>query len=79
MGGSMAACAAACEPIRWAAGTNLKIERVDKAALSRSGAVAQGLSAIDTYVGENDPANCVRYDRLSNYEGTRAWPTALST
>ena len=36
---------------------------VDKAALSRSGAVGQGLSAINTYLGENDPADYVRYVR----------------
>ena len=49
--------------MRWAEGTNLKIKLVDKAALSRSGAVAQGLSAINTYCGENDPADYVRYVR----------------
>ena len=31
--------------------------------MDRSGAVAQGLSAINTYMGENDPADCVRYVR----------------
>ena len=31
--------------------------------MDRSGAVAQGLSAINTYIGENDPADYVRYVR----------------
>ena len=63
IGGGMAACGAAYEVMRWAEGTNLKIKLVDKAALSRSGAVAMGLSAINTYIGENDPADYVRYVR----------------
>ncbi|MGN2392472.1 adenylyl-sulfate reductase subunit alpha [Pelomicrobium sp. G1] len=63
IGGGMAACGCAVEIMRWAEGTGLKIKLVDKAALSRSGAVAQGLSAINTYVGENDPADYVRYVR----------------
>jgi len=63
IGGGMAACGAAFEIGRWAAGTNLKIKLVDKAAMSRSGAAAMGLSAINTYLGENDPADYVRYVR----------------
>jgi adenylylsulfate reductase subunit A len=63
IGGGMAACGAAYEIGRWAEGTNLKIKLVDKAALSRSGAVAMGLSAINTYIGENDPSDYVRYVR----------------
>jgi adenylylsulfate reductase subunit A len=65
IGGGMAACGAAFEIGKWAkaAGADLKIKLVDKAALSRSGAVAQGLSAINTYMGENDPADYVRYVR----------------
>ena len=63
IGGGMAACGAAFEVPRWAEGTGLKVKLVDKAALSRSGAVAQGLSAINTYLGENDPADYVRYVR----------------
>jgi adenylylsulfate reductase subunit A len=35
----------------------------DKAAIERSGAVAQGLSAINTYMGDNDPADYVRMVR----------------
>ena len=65
IGGGMAACGAAFEVGKWvkASGANLKVKLVDKAALSRSGAVAQGLSAINTYVGENDPSDYVRYVR----------------
>ena len=63
IGGGMAACGAAFEISRWIDGTNLKVKLVDKAALDRSGAVAQGLSAINTYMGENDPADYVRYVR----------------
>ena len=57
IGGGMAACGTAVEIPRWTQGTDLKIKLVDKAALARSGAVAQGLSAINTYIGENDPAD----------------------
>ncbi len=63
IGGGMACCGAAFEIMRWAEGTGLKIKLVDKAAMDRSGAVAQGLSAINTYMGENDPADYVRYVR----------------
>ena len=63
IGGGMAACGCAFEIMRWAEGTGLRIKLVDKAAMDRSGAVAQGLSAINTYCGENDPADYVRYVR----------------
>ena len=63
IGGGMAACGAAFEIMKWAEGTGLNIKLVDKAAMDRSGAVAQGLSAINTYMGENDPADYVRYVR----------------
>src|SRR5574341_576584 len=65
IGGGMAACGAAFEVGKWAkaAGADLKIKLVDKAAMDRSGAVAQGLSAINTYMGENDPSDYVRYVR----------------
>ena len=63
IGGGMAACGTAFEIMRWAEGTGLKIKLVDKAAMDRSGAVAQGLSAINTYMGENDPSDYVRYVR----------------
>ncbi|MDH3282103.1 MAG: adenylyl-sulfate reductase subunit alpha, partial [Gammaproteobacteria bacterium] len=63
IGGGMAACGAAFEIMKWIEGTDLKVKLVDKAAMDRSGAVAQGLSAINTYMGENDPADYVRYVR----------------
>ncbi len=50
VGGGMAACGAAVEAKYWA-GDDIKILLVDKAAMERSGAVAQGLSAINTYIG----------------------------
>lgn len=63
IGGGMACCGAAFEIPKWAKDTGLNIKLVDKAAMDRSGAVAQGLSAINTYMGENDPADYVRYVR----------------
>jgi len=60
IGGGMAACGAAYEIMRWIEGTDLKVKLVDKAAMDRSGAVAQGLSAINTYLGDNDPADYAR-------------------
>ncbi len=38
----------------------IKVKLADKAAMDRSGAVAQGLSAINTYLGQNDPADYAR-------------------
>ncbi|MBF0262544.1 MAG: adenylyl-sulfate reductase subunit alpha [Magnetococcales bacterium] len=59
IGGGMAACGAAYEVVRWAPpGTRIRL--VDKAAMERSGAVAQGLSAINTYLGGLDPADYAR-------------------
>ncbi|MCK5718860.1 MAG: adenylyl-sulfate reductase subunit alpha [Thiomargarita sp.] len=60
IGGGMACCGAAYEAIRWMEGTDITIKLVDKAAMDRSGAVAQGLSAINTYLGDNDPADYAR-------------------
>ena len=67
IGGGMACCGAAYEIQQWAdaakaqSGIDLKIKLVDKAAMDRSGAVAQGLSAINTYIGtEQDPADYTR-------------------
>ncbi len=67
IGGGMACCGAAFEVVQWAetakkeTGIDLKIKLVDKAAMDRSGAVAQGLSAINTYIGtEQDPADYAR-------------------
>ncbi|MEO5335802.1 MAG: adenylyl-sulfate reductase subunit alpha [Magnetospirillum sp. WYHS-4] len=59
VGGGMAACGAAFEAKRWA-GDDVKITLVDKAAMDRSGAVAMGLSAINTYLGDQDPKDYVR-------------------
>ncbi len=69
VGGGMSACGAAFEAVRWAEAAkkagkgDLKITLVDKAAMDRSGAVAMGLSAINTYMGENDPKDYVKYVR----------------
>ncbi len=66
IGGGMGACGAAYEIGPWldqakAQGVDLKVKLVDKAAMDRSGAVAQGLSAINTYIGsEQDPADYAR-------------------
>ncbi len=59
VGGGMAACGAAYEAKRWAP-DDLKITLVDKAAMDRSGAVAMGLSAINTYLGDNSPEDYCR-------------------
>jgi adenylylsulfate reductase subunit A len=63
LGGGMSACGAAYEACRWANEKKLKVTMVDKAATDRSGAVAQGLSAINTYIGENKVADYVKYVR----------------
>jgi adenylylsulfate reductase subunit A len=60
VGGGMACTGAAVEAMAYAKGLGLKVTLVDKAALDRSGAVAMGLSAINTYVGpENKVADYV--------------------
>src|SRR3990170_755547 len=61
VGGGMAACGAAYEVKKW--DPNAKVLLVDKAALERSGAVAMGLSAINTYLGENSADDYVRMIR----------------
>ena len=64
----MACTGAAVEAAAWAKAAGLKVTLVDKAALDRSGAVAMGLSAINTYIGsENkiaDYVNMVRTDLM---------------
>lgn len=60
VGGGMAACGAAVEARRWAP-PEMKVTLVDKAAMERSGAVAMGLSAVNTYLGENTPEDYVKY------------------
>ncbi|WP_027182976.1 adenylyl-sulfate reductase subunit alpha [Desulfovibrio inopinatus] len=67
VGGGMGNCGVAFEACRWiekAGGKDkIKLMLLDKAAMERSGAVAQGLSAINTYIGENDPDDYVRMVR----------------
>jgi adenylylsulfate reductase subunit A len=62
VGGGMAACGTAFEVKKWAS-ADTKILLCDKAAMERSGAVAQGLSAINTYIGTNTPDDYVRMVR----------------
>ena len=59
IGGGMAACGCAYELRRWAP-EDVRIRLVDKAAMERSGAVAMGLSAINTYLGDQKPEDYVR-------------------
>lgn len=51
LGGGMAGCGAAVEAAYWAKPLGLKVTLVEKAAIDRSGPVAMGLSAINTYMG----------------------------
>src|SRR3970040_1885078 len=64
-GGGFGGCGAAYESRYW--GRDLKIVVVEKANVERSGAVAQGLSAINCYMGmqwgENQPEAFVRSAR----------------
>ncbi|MBC8198705.1 MAG: adenylyl-sulfate reductase subunit alpha [Desulfobacterales bacterium] len=62
VGGGMAACGSAFEAKKWMS-EGQTVLMVDKAALERSGAVAQGLSAINTYIGENSIDDYVRMVR----------------
>ncbi len=62
VGGGMAACGTAFEVKKWLP-EDQKVLLCDKAAMERSGAVAQGLSAINTYIGENSPDDYVRMVR----------------
>jgi adenylylsulfate reductase, subunit A len=65
IGGGMAACGAAFEARYW--GRDLRIVMVDKAGTERSGAVAAGLAAANTFMGlrwgENTPEDYVKYCR----------------
>ncbi|MBQ7608820.1 MAG: adenylyl-sulfate reductase subunit alpha [Desulfovibrionaceae bacterium] len=67
VGGGMGSCGAAYEAARWGKKEGVeKIMLCDKACLERSGAVAQGLSAINTYIGNdrgNTPDDYVRMVR----------------
>jgi len=62
VGGGMAACGAAFEVKKWMS-EGQTVLLCDKAAMERSGAVAQGLSAINTYIGTNTPDDYVRMVR----------------
>ena len=62
VGGGMAACGAAFEVKKWLQ-PDQTVLLVDKAAMERSGAVAQGLSAINTYIGQNTADDYVRMVR----------------
>jgi adenylylsulfate reductase subunit A len=65
VGGGMGTCGTAYEACRWIdkLGGGLSLMLLDKASLERSGAVAQGLSAINTYLGKNSPDDYVRMVR----------------
>jgi len=62
VGGGMAATGAAFEVKKWMS-DGQTVLLCDKAAMERSGAVAQGLSAINTYIGENAIEDYVRMVR----------------
>ena len=51
IGGGMAGCGAVVDAAYWAKPLGLTVTWVDKAAVDRSGPVAMGLSAINTYMG----------------------------
>ena len=69
LGGGFSGCGAAYEAAYWAKAAGLKVTLVEKAAIERSGAVAQGLSAINTYMGmsgkviygQHQPEEFVKY------------------
>ncbi len=69
LGGGMSGCGAAVEAAYWAKPLGLSVTLVDKAAIDRSGPVAMGLSAINTYMGldgkvtmnPQKPENFVQY------------------
>ena len=62
VGGGMAACGTAFEVKKWMS-EGQTVLLCDKAAMERSGAVAQGLSAINTYIGDNTADDYVRMVR----------------
>lgn len=51
LGGGMSGCGAVVEASYWAKAAGLSVTWVEKAAVDRSGPVAMGLSAINTYMG----------------------------
>ena len=74
IGGGMACCGAAFEAARWANPKKIKVTMVDKAATDRSGAVAMGLSAINTYMGDNDPSTMLRWFATTSWASSeKTW------
>ena len=74
VGGGMGGTGAAYEARHW--GRDMRIVVAEKANIDRSGAVAQGLYAINCYMGmqwdENQPEDHVRYaTQRSNGHGAR--------
>lgn len=65
VGGGMGCCGAAYEICSWVDRKykDLSVMLLDKASLERSGAVAQGLSAINTFLGDNNADDYVRMVR----------------
>src|SRR5437867_13025917 len=63
IGGGMSGCGAAFEAKYW--GRDLRVVMVEKAAVERSGATGEGLSAINCYMGQrygwNTPEDFDRY------------------
>jgi adenylylsulfate reductase, subunit A len=63
IGGGMSGCGAAFEAKYW--GKDLRVVLVEKAAIERSGATGEGLSAINCYLGQrygwNTPEDFVKY------------------
>ena len=57
LGGGMASTGCAVEAAYWAKKNGIKVTAVDKAAFTRSGAVAMGLSAINQYIGLHEGQN----------------------
>ncbi|CAA7599836.1 adenylyl-sulfate reductase [Acididesulfobacillus acetoxydans] len=69
VGGGMAACGAAVEASYWAKKHGIKVTLVDKAAMTRSGAVGMGLSAINEYIGLTEGDNTVEdYVKYVKYD-----------
>ena len=63
VGAGISNCETAFEACRWADKAGVKVLLVDKAAIDRDGAMAQDLSAINTYIGENEPDDYMRMVR----------------
>jgi adenylylsulfate reductase subunit A len=57
LGGGMAGAGVAFEAAQWAKDKGLSVAWIEKSAIDRSGAVAMGLSAINTYIGLREGDN----------------------